>query len=226
MNREKLENFAAIEGTDYTGKETNVRLTEERLIKLGRTVLTMAFPRYELYSGRMVRSYLNGEFGETLGVHPKLAGYLYEVDRALAGDDIREFVASGGDVLADRFFGSNLGHQGAKIGDKDQRRAFYEACMVSEFDELNVPIPVQSFVLLVSKSFMKATIEERIARGDDLDGHERDIPYQMHVIETFEEVCEVYPELFTPIDCMKTETKRFSIEEINDKLFEEVMEVL
>ena len=225
MSREILPNFIAMEGTDYSGKETNCKLTKDRLEAMGRSVLVIAFPRYSEFSGQMASRYLRGEFGESTLLSPRLSSYFYEVDRALAGYDIRNHTLQGGVAIADRFTGSNMAHQGAKIKDKAERITFYETCMTNEFDYLHVPQPTRSIVLLVNKGFMGATIKSRIQRGDDLDGHERNVAYQMAVIDTYEEMCELYPNQFIPIDCMRGE-ERLTIEEVNDKVFSKIEEVL
>lgn len=195
--------FVAIEGTDGSGKETTTKQIAEDLTDSEIEVEVIAFPRYQTPPGRQVRRYLDNKFGPAINVHHDLASHLYTVDRHLASDQIRRALTLGKFVIADRFTGSNMAFQGSKLADREQRRNFYRHLQRREFSEWQIPPPEFNFVLLVSESIAKVRRSQRTDSNKPLDGHEIDDVYQGRVAEAYEELCEIYPEWFIPIDCMK-----------------------
>ena len=53
-----------LEAGDGSGKATQTKLLEERLIAEGRRVRPVEFPDYDSPSSALVRMYLGGDFGE------------------------------------------------------------------------------------------------------------------------------------------------------------------
>lgn len=195
--------FVAIEGTDGSGKDTTTKWVAKNLADSDIDVEVIAFPRYQTPPGRQVRRYLDNKFGPAINVHHDLASHLYTVDRYLASDQIRRAITIGRFVIADRFTGSNMAFQGSKLTDRDQRRTFYRYMQRREFSEWQIPRPEINFVLLVSESVAKMRRSERTDLAKPLDGHEIDDAYQGRVAEAYEELCEIYPEWFIPVDCME-----------------------
>lgn len=201
--------FIAIEGNDGAGKASQTRALADYIEGQGlAAVETLAFPRYNMPSGRLVKDYLDDGFGPATQIHPKLASLLYAYDRQLAAAAIHSAINQGKLVIADRFTGSNLAHQGAKLSDKAERRDFYGWAMRTEFEDLEIPRPERNLVLLVSRGISRLRRKERAAQGRSLDGHEKDENYQRRVSDTFEELCELYPDWFIPIDCMDGEQQK------------------
>ena len=201
--------FIAIEGNDGAGKASQTKALADHIEGQGLAeVETIAFPRYDQPSGRLVKEYLDNNFGPATEVHPKLASLLYTYDRQLASVDIHSAINLGKLVIADRFTGSNLAHQGAKLSDKNERRDFYKWVLRTEFEDLEIPKPEHNLVLLVSRGISRLRRKERAAQGRSLDGHEEDENYQQRVSDTFEELCQLYPDWFVPIDCMDGEQQK------------------
>jgi dTMP kinase len=106
----------AIEGIDGSGKGTQTRLLEKRLIDEGIGVSMFSFPRYsETFFGREVGNYLDGKFGDLENVNPKFSSLLYALDRFETAPQIEEALARGNIVIFDRFIGSNIAHQCARV---------------------------------------------------------------------------------------------------------------
>ncbi len=81
----------------------------------------VSFPRYEGFFGKLVARYLNGDFGSFDAVDAHFSALLYAGDRFESKPGIERDLAAGNLVLADRYIGSNLAHQGARIaGEKRQ----------------------------------------------------------------------------------------------------------
>ena len=105
----------ALEGIDGSGKRTQLDLLARSLQERGLPTTLISFPRYESFYGKLVGRYLNGEFGELAAVNPHLSALLYAGDRLEAKPEIEAALSSGKIVLADRYIGSNMAHQSARI---------------------------------------------------------------------------------------------------------------
>jgi dTMP kinase len=105
----------AIEGIDGSGKRTQVELLKDALGSLGHQTLVTGFPIYDSWFGVMVGKFLDGGFGPLEKVDPHFTALLYAGDRFEAKGRIVEALAAGKIVLADRYIGSNMAHQTARV---------------------------------------------------------------------------------------------------------------
>ena len=115
----------AIEGIDGSGKRTQVELLSAALRERGHSVFATGFPQYDSWFGKMVGQFLNGEFGLLESVDPHFSALLYAGDRFEAKTKLEEALNNGQIVLVDRYIGSNLAHQTARV-DPEKRAAFQE----------------------------------------------------------------------------------------------------
>jgi dTMP kinase len=105
----------AIEGIDGSGKRTQVDLLTLTLKARGYSVLSTGFPQYDSWFGKMVGQFLNGELGPLESVDPHFTTLLYAGDRFEAKPKLEAALDNGQIVLADRYVGSNLAHQTARV---------------------------------------------------------------------------------------------------------------
>src|SRR5580693_8259282 len=105
----------AIEGIDGSGKRTQVALLEKGLAAKGHAVYSTGFPQYDSWFGKMVGQFLNGELGALETVDPHFTALLYAGDRFEAKPNIEAALNDGKIVLIDRYIGSNLAHQTARV---------------------------------------------------------------------------------------------------------------
>src|SRR3989338_5143583 len=105
----------AIEGTDGSGKQTQVNLLREHFIQEGRTCVVFGFPQYGKKSAGLVEEYLNGRYGGPDDVAPYTASLFFALGRFDGSVQMRKHLASRDIVLLDRYVDSNVGHQGGKI---------------------------------------------------------------------------------------------------------------
>lgn len=113
--------FIVIEGVDGVGKSTQYDMLKEHLENSGKNVKTIKFPRYEeSFYGRMVKRYLNGEFGDHKTISPYLITLFYALDRTQAKDEIYDYLAHGDYVLADRYTWSNIAFRAASVKDSER----------------------------------------------------------------------------------------------------------
>jgi dTMP kinase len=104
----------AIEGIDGSGKRTQVELLANTLRQRGYSVHQTGFPKYESTFGNLIAQFLNGQLGALETVDPRFTALLYAGDRLEAKPELDAALNKGQIVLADRYIGSNLAHQGAR----------------------------------------------------------------------------------------------------------------
>jgi dTMP kinase len=112
--------FIAIEGIDGSGKRTQLEMLARALGRHRVRLATISFPHYEGFFGRLVARYLNGEFGKLDEVDPHFSALLYAGDRLESKTEIQKHLSEGRLVLADRYIGSNLAHQTARVPQRKQ----------------------------------------------------------------------------------------------------------
>jgi dTMP kinase len=81
----------------------------------GQSVYSTAFPQYDSWFGKMVGQFLNGDFGPLDTVDPHFTALLYAGDRFESKPRLESALQAGKIVLVDRYIGSNLAHQTARV---------------------------------------------------------------------------------------------------------------
>lgn len=160
----------AIEGIDGSGKRTQLELLEKALISAGHSVYSTGFPQYDSWFGKMVGQFLNGDFGALETVDPHFTALLYAGDRFEAKPRLAAALAEGKIVLADRYIGSNLAHQTARVPPA-QRDAFIAWIEHLEYNIYQLPRetlvlylrvpPRQAQLLVARKSARPYTAEKK-----------------------------------------------------------------
>lgn len=216
-----MSDFITIEGGDGSGKGTQSELYREYASSvLGAQVLKLSFPRYGKESAYYAEQYLNGVYGDANSVHPELGILPYALDRFAASQDIRSHLAiPSGLVVADRYMASNLAHQGTKIHDTNDRHAFYERTMKTEYDILGIPRPTKNIVLLMPTKLAQMNVDKKDAsiRGYTTlkrDIHEADASHLDRAKANYEELCELYPDEYTAVKCTDDSGDMRSIQDI------------
>ena len=126
VNRRALGRLIAIEGIDGSGKRTQMDLLHGVIAagEGGQSVYSTAFPQYNSWFGKMVGQFLNGELGPLQTVDPHFTALLYAGDRFEAKPKIEAALNEGKVVLIDRYIGSNLAHQTARVA--PEKRAEFQ----------------------------------------------------------------------------------------------------
>lgn len=204
MKREGV--FLVIEGTDGSGKGTQVELLHERLEHEGYDVAKFDFPRYDKESSYFVREYLNGRYGSAEEVGPYTGSLFYALDRYEAAPEIREALAAGKIVIANRFTGSNMAHQGTKFDSPEQRRGYFIWLDQMEFEMFKIPRPNMSLVLRVPAEIAQKLVDKKDKRSytdKKRDIHEADINHMKRSVEVYDNLCQLFPKDFKQIDCVR-----------------------
>lgn len=153
----------AIEGIDGSGKRTQLELLRAALTKLGHSLCCTGFPQYDSWFGKMVGQFLNGELGALETVDPHFTALLYAGDRFEANPKLEAALAQGKIVLADRYIGSNLAHQTARVP-PPQRDSFVAWIEHLEYDIYQLPRETLVLYLRVPPTQAQALVGRKSAR--------------------------------------------------------------
>ena len=123
MNKKEKGKLIVIDGTDGSGKTTQIDLLAKRLKKDGFKIKTVDFPEYyKNFFGGFIGHCLSEQYFNFLKVHPKIASVLYAAYRFESSSEIRKWLDGGYIVLANRYVSANQIHQGGKI--KSNKKIF------------------------------------------------------------------------------------------------------
>ncbi len=219
--------FIVIDGTDGSGKGTQTRRMQERLLAEGYPVHLADFPRYGHPAAHSVERYLRGEYGSLKEVSAKRAALFYAIDRHDASFELREKLAQGFVVISNRYVSASKGHQTAKIDDPNERKAFVAWLNEMEYDILQIPKPDLTILLHVPADVGYELIAKKDDRGY-LDGKKRDIheadPDHLRAAEQayLEMVTQDRAEQWKQIACVEG-GELLSIETIHERLWQEIL---
>lgn len=157
--------FIVLDGNDGSGKATQTELLRAAFAKEGIESIKLDFPAYDRNMfGALIGECLAGQHGDFVNLDPKIASTLYGVDRFESAPVIREAIASGKVVVADRFSSSNQIHQGGKIADEEEREAFLLWLEKMEHEVLGIPRPDAIVYLRVPVETSLALLTEKRAQ--------------------------------------------------------------
>ena len=213
-----------IDGTDGSGKQTQLQKLKDRFDKEGIKYRTVSFPNYNSPSSSLVKMYLNGDFGaDAQAISPYIASTFYAADRyATFKTGYQEYYDKGGIILADRYTTANMVHQAGKIKDKKERDKFLKWLWDFEFNLYKLPIPTEVFFLNmpVEKSIeLMENRENKFTHEEKKDIHEAN---KEHLIDSYNAACQVAKEYnWYEIKCVK-DNKIRTIEDIHEEIYNEI----
>lgn len=212
--------FIVIEGTDGSGKGTQVRLLIERLKRDGVPVEMVDFPQYENPSSYFVAKYLRGEYGTSDDVGPYRASMFYALDRYDKSFEIKKWLDEGIYVIANRYVSSNMGHQSGQIDNLEERDKYLEWLYNLEYKIFGIPVPDQTIFLFVPPELGQQMVnhknERKYTHGKKMDILEVDINHLRKASEAYKYVAEKYG--WKTINCSK-DGVMLSREIINEEIY-------
>ena len=218
-----------IEGTDCSGKETQTSLLVQKLKKDGRKIERLSFPDYDSPTGKIVGGpYLGREnMGDSwfpegaADVDPKVASLYYAADRRYNRNRILDYLNQGIDVVLDRYVESNMGHQGGKLFDKEDRLKLYKDLENLEYGFLELPKPDITIFLYVP---YKKVAELRAGREEPADQHEASPLHIRNAEHAYLELAKIHD--YKRIDCVDKKGKMRNIEDIHEDVYDIVCKEL
>lgn len=212
-----------IEGTDCSGKETQSKLLKSYLEQNGIKVATFSYPQYNTPTGKIIGGPLLGKpsicpswFNNYVEVDSKVASLYFAADRRASLPVLKELINNNEIVIIDRYIYSNMGHQGSKIEDKEERLKMYKFLETLEFDLLELPRPDLVVFLYLPYSYGEELKKNRV---ETLDEAEKSQTHQIKSERTYLELTELYG--FEKIDCFSNGTVK-TREEINKEVISHV----
>lgn len=155
----------AFEGLDQSGKETQARHLRARIAQEGRRVHAISFPDYDTPIGRELAAALKGErdFGADV------MQLLYVANRLEYKPRLDAWIASGADIVCDRYRASSV--------------AYGEAQGLSRewLDDIQRPLPHADVTVLLDISPETAVQRKQTGR----DRYERDLSLLARVRESY-----------------------------------------
>ena len=168
-----------IEGTDSSGKEIQTSNLVTKLNDENSPCGSISFPRYKTPTGRIVGQCYLGKsglgkgdvawFGDADYVDPRIASLYYAADRKAALPEILDILDSGKHLVLDRYVESNMGHQGGKARNSEERERIIDFLESLEYGLLELPKPDVTIFLYMP---WQVGMELKNRSGTEKDGHE------------------------------------------------------
>ena len=168
-----------IEGTDGSGKSTQLKMLTDHLTQDQVEFKKIVFPRYSEESSALIRMYLGGQFGGSpADVSAYAASTFYGVDRyASYKMDWGSYYENGGLVVSDRYTTSNAVHQTSKEP-AEKQADFLNWLYDFEYDKLSLPKPDLVIYLDMPTDFSEKLLRSREqSTNTKADIHEQDTAY-------------------------------------------------
>ncbi len=214
-----------IDGTDGSGKATQVDLLAKRLKKEGKKVQIVDFPEYDNnFFGKFIGECLTDEKYKFKETHPKIISVLYAADRWESKKKIEGWLAKGYVVIANRYVSANQIHQGGKVKTAKERKEFLSWLDTMEHKVFGIPRPsivvYLSVPLAVSQRLMaeRDAAQNRAYKGAKKDVHESD---PKHLEDARKSAVKLVRELnnFKEIVCVEKK-QLLSREDVHAKVYE------
>ncbi len=220
----------AIEGTDASGKNTQTKMLLSRLLKENIPAVCGSFPMYDTPTGRIIGGPFLGKpeicesyfrnFENPANVNPKVASAFYVADRKYNLPLIIKSLNKEENVILDRYVESNMGHQGGKIRNPQERLEFYKWLEKLEYEMFELPRP--DLTIFLYMPFEKG-IELKSKMNTQKDEVEKDYDYLKNSEEAYLQLSELYN--WKKINCIKNNRIRFPWE-IHKEVYDTVKEIL
>ena len=215
--------FWVIEGTDGTGKSTQAELLANRLRNhpalVGRQVERWHFPHYDGHPwGTLIKEYLAGNMGLSHEVDPHYSGLIYAADRGQQSPQMHQTLANGNWLVADRYLGSNMAHQGSLLKDLGKRDELCAWLENLEFGHFAIPRPTGTIVLNLPRGIREERLRNREGGKDIL---EQNLDYQADVNEEYLRLADTYG--WKVVSCVSPEGEALNPQEIAVRIWDMVM---
>ena len=172
-----------LEGINASGKKTQAELLVHNLKRMGRKAVLIDFPSYETPVGKLIASYLKGQFGARIKIQPEFASLLYALGSYSRKAEIEGFLRNGYAVVLDRYTQANLAFQTAGLSAQRRKN------MLAWIEKVEEGLPKADVVVFldVPPSQSASLLEKRKSkiRGVRKDIHEKDAYYAKAVYDNY-----------------------------------------
>ena len=221
-----------IDGTDGSGKATQVKLLAQTLKNEGYKVKTVDFPEYyKNFFGAFIGHCLSEQYYNFLNVHPKIASVLYAADRWESSREIKKWLDKGYIVIGNRYVSANQIHQGGKTKDQKRRNDFLKWLDQMEYEVFKIPrpnitiylsLPIKIVLDLIKKRDSSKMHRKYLKKKKDV--HEADISFLVNSRKSAQKLIKEIPN-FIEIKCSE-KNSILSREAIHEKVYEKVKKII
>lgn len=218
----------AIEGIDGSGKGTQSSRLTAALQSRGLKAAMLQFPRYAATNfGSAIGDFLNGRFGSLDQVHPQLAAVLYAGDRFESRQLLLSMMSDNDVVVLDRYVGSNLAHQAAKL-DGEERRQLTQWIEQIEYGVFGLPKADRTLLIDMSSGWSRELVGRKAVReytDQVVDLQEANAPYLDRVRLCYQQIA-ASREDWTVIPGLSESGELRTIDEVGDQILQVVTSLI
>lgn len=149
-----------IEGIDGSGKTTQTNLLLKEFRKAHISAGTIKFPQYNLFFGRVLKKFLQGNYGSLNAIHPYFVSCLYALDRFQSKEKLRRLLQCKDVVVLQRYTTSSMLYQTAKMPPHERTR-MSQWIENMEYSILGLPRPDLVIYLCLPTHLAYALITKR-----------------------------------------------------------------
>jgi dTMP kinase len=230
MIKNKKGKLIVIDGTDGSGKATQVALLAKRLKNEGYTIKTVDFPEYyKNFFGKFIGHCLSEQYYNWLHVHPKIASVMYAADRWESKNEIESWLKKGHIVIANRYVSANQIHQGGKIKSARKRNDFMKWLDEMEYKVFKIPRPNLTIYLDLPISITLKLLKNRDHKmkreylKKKKDVHEADVDFLINSRKSALKLVKEVPH-FIKIEC-SNKNGILSREQVHEMVYEKVKNI-
>ncbi len=179
----------AIEGVDGAGKRTLTDGLRSAFEAAGKSVATLAFPRYgQSVTADVAAEALHGQHGD-LSSSVYAMAMLFALDRAGGADRVRDLCGGHDVVILDRYVASNAAYSAARLHQEAAGEAV-DWVRELEYGRLHLPVPDWQVLLGVSAELADQRARHRasVDAGRARDAYERDAGLQQRTGAVYAEL--------------------------------------
>jgi dTMP kinase len=210
----------AIDGTDGSGKATQLELLSNRLAAQGKEIFKLDFPQYGNPSAIFVEKYLRGQYGTAQEVGALRGSIFYALDRYDKSFEVWKWLGEGKIGLTNRYVSANMGHQAGKIKNPLKRWLFLGLLHWLEFKLFKIPQPTKVILLYVPPEIGQTLVDKKADRaytqGKKRDIHEADLKHLKDAANAYRQAARRFG--WDIIDCTEG-GKLLSREQIHEKVW-------
>ena len=231
-NKKYKGKFVVIDGTDGSGKTTQVAYLNRRLKKDGYKTKVVDFPvYYKNFFGKFIGHCLSEQYYNWLNIHPKIASVMYAADRWESSEEIRKWLKNGYIVIANRYVSANQIHQGGKIKSAKKRADFIKWLNQMEYEVFKIPKPDITLYLSLPINIILQLLKDRNSSKmkreylkKKKDVHENDVNFLINSRKSALKLIKEIPN-FIKIECSE-KGKILSREQIHELVYKEVRKII
>ena len=217
-----------IDGTDGSGKATQVALLVKHLKREGYKIKVVDFPEYyKNFFGKFIGHCLSEQYYNFLNVHPKIVSVLFAADRWESSEEMRNWLKEGYIVIANRYVSANQIHQGGKTKDVKRRNDFLKWLDQMEYEVFKIPRPDLTLYLSlpidITLKLLKDRDSSKMKREylkKKKDVHEADVNFLINSRQSALKLVKEVPN-FIKIECSEKGKILFR-EQIHEMVYESV----